>query len=341
MRYSLPLTILLTTLALPALGHAQSRDPSRNKQPDFKQPSDEELNRGNNKKLVDLRPKFRKGETIRFTMNLESKSKTTIPALDDKPQEALSTHELGLVFKVKDVTDDGVTIELTFSRIKATRKTTDENEKFDSSQPPAKDKASTMGPQLRALAGTTLTLTLDKDGNVSNIDGGDALMALAPDGGASGSLPGGLAPPSTSGAPPGSPGNAGGGSGFGAALGSIFNIKKGSGMASVGEEWTNSDSLNSGLLGSFTITDKNKLKSFNGSDAVVTVTGFIAPGSGGNESLSIVKIKDSSFAGDYTWSVREGMLRKMNLHQHVVIETGGSLGATMIADTKSTVTRSN
>jgi hypothetical protein len=266
-------------------------------------------------------------------MELDQKSKAVIPALDDKPTESTSNQELGLVFKVKEVSDEDTVVELTFSRVRFTKKTDEGTEEFDSNQPPSKDKGSELAPSLRALSGTSFTLHLDKDGNVSRIDGGDALMSLDAFGTSPSSLPGGLPTPS---ATPG-----GGGGGFKEALGSIFSIKKGSGLVSVGEEWSNSDKLDTGLLGGFKITDKHKVKSYNGSEATVSVQGFIEPDSAGGNPLSIVKISDASFVGDYIWSTRQGMLRRMNMHQHVVLDTGGSSGITLTSDMKSVVTRTN
>jgi hypothetical protein len=291
-------------------------------------------------KKVDLRPKFEKGQVIKFRMELDQTSKTLVPALDEKPTESTSKQDLGLVFKVLDVTNEGTVVELTFSRVKMTKKTDEGTEEFDSSQPPAKDKGSELAPSLRALAKTSMTVHLDKDGNVTNIEGGDELSSLEAFGGSPGALPGGGGGGLPSPSPSTGGGGAGGGGGFKAALGSIFSIKKGSGLVSVGEEWSNSDDLDTGLLGKFRIADKHKLKSHNGSEAKVSVMGHIEADSS-DGALSFVKITDSSFVGDYTWNTREGMLKRMNMHQHVVLESSAAGGLKLTSDMKSVVTRTN
>lgn len=312
-------------------------DPFKEKGPDEKRPAKREVEKQTEKLTgkVDLRPKFEKGQVIRFKMELDQKSKTLIPAMDEKPTESTSRQEIGLVFTVKNVTDESTVVELKFSSVKMTKKSDEGKEEFDSSQPASKDGKSTLAPSLRALSKTTFTVHLDKDGNVTNIDGGEALTALDAFG---------VSPSSTGGAPSGlplpNPGGGGtGGSGFKDALGSIFNIKKGSGLVEVGEEWSNSDTLDTGLFGKFKLSDTHKLRSHTNGEAKISVIGSIESDSNADSQLTLVKISDSSFVGDYIWNTREGMLRRMNLHQHVVMETAAAGGVKLTTDMKSVVTR--
>ena len=332
------LSILIACTALaPAVSLAQSPDRRPATPPQVVDPFERDTRQPEPKKRVeredsgdkiDLRPRFEKGQVIRFRMELDQKSKSLIPALDEEPTESTSRQELGLVFKVKDVTDDGTVLELTFSNVRMTKKTEEGTETFDSSQSPSKDKDSELAPSLRALSKASFTLHLDKDGNVTRIDGGDALMALEAFGTPGSASPGGL--PALSGGPTGA--------GFKDALGSIFNVRTGTGLVSVGEEWTNTDTLDTGLLGKFTMTNKHKVRSHNGSEAKISFMGHIEPDSA-NGGLSLVKISDSSFVGDYTWNTREGMLRRMTMNQHVVLETAAAGGVKVTSDMKTTVTR--
>lgn len=307
------------------------KDPPPKERPEEKNDRPTERDRTDGKGgKVDLRPRFEKGQVIRFRMEMDQNNKALIPAIDEKPNVSTSRQELGLVFTVKEATDAGSIIDLTFSRVKLTKKTEEDTEEFDSSQPPAKDNPS-LGPSFRALTKTTFTLHLDKDGNLTRIDGGDALMALDAFG-----VPSGQFNPGSGVTPPG--GGAGGGA-FRQALGEIFRIKNGPGLVCVGEEWTNSSSMDTGLLGGFKITSKHKLRSHNAGEAKVSVMGSIEPSTESPGVLSIIKIRDSSFVGDYVWSTREGMLRRMNLHQHVVLEASSAGGITLTSDMKTVVTR--
>ena len=76
-----------------------------------------------------------------------------------------------------------------------------------------------------------------------------------------------------------------------------------------------------------------------GGEAKVSVIGSIEANSESPGILSIIKIRDSSFVGEYFWNTREGMLRRMNMHQHVVLETSSAGGITLTSDMKTTVTR--
>lgn len=318
--------------------------PDKGKSPKKDQPEKQDPERGTDDSLVDLRPKFELGQTIKFRMELNQRSRTLVPALDDKPTESTSTQDLGLVFKVKQSGPEGSVVELSFSHVKMTKETEEGKESFDSTQPKAKDGKSELAPSLRALAGSTFTVHLDADGNVTNIEGGDQLMSLDAFGGAPGldpnSLPGGLPNPGNLPRPPSIGGPGGGQNGFTAALGSIFSVKKGTNRVRVGEEWTTRDVLDTGLLGKFTMSTTSKLKSHAGSDAKVTVRGYIEPDSSA-AGPSLVKITDSSYVGDYSWNTRAGMLRKMDLHQHVVLEAAAGGGLNLTSDMKSVVTRTN
>jgi len=259
-------------------------------------------------------------------MVMDSKSKTTNPALDDDgPQEQSTKHELALVFFVKDTTEEGSTVELTFSGVKILQEsgTGKDKEKleFDSSRPKAKDKDNPLAPGGRELANTTFTLTIDTDGNVTNMAGGSGLSSL----GAMG-MPGGLGqgiPGAGSG--PSNPGT-GSNNGFADAIGSIFSIKKGSPYVKVGETWSTSDDINSGLLGNFRMTTDSTVKSHSGNQAKIKVVGRIEPSTQAAGGISIFKLKDSFYMGEYLWDTQGGMLKSMDMDQNVVIDGGSSTG---------------
>lgn len=285
---------------------------------------------------IDLRPRFKKGEKMTFKMEMDSKSKTSMPALEEKPEEQTTRHELGLVFFVKDVIDDGTIVELTFSTVKVTQQTgKDKKDKleFDSSRPVAKDKDNPLAPGCRELANTTFTLTLDKDGNVTNMGGGSGLSSLNSLGmpGAMGNLGGG-----GTGATP----SGGNSQGFADAIGSIFSVKKGSPFVKVGEKWTTSDDVDSGLIGKFRISTDSVVKSYSGDQARIKVTGKVEPPSNSPGGMSLFQVKDTFYMGDYVWDTKAGMLRSMDLDQNVTIDAGAAAGGmSMTSSSKIHVNR--
>ncbi len=290
------------------------------------------------KGTVDLRPKFKKGDKLIYKMDLESKSKTTMPALDDAAQEQSTKQELGLVFTVKEVTDDASIVELTFSTVKVTQESGVGKDKakleFDSSRPKAKDKDNPLAPGCRELAGTTFTITIDNDGQVTNVAGGSGLSSLGamgiPADGLSNLGGAGLTHPA---------GSTGPSQGFADAIGSIFSIKKGSLIVKVGEQWSTSDEIDSGLLGRFRMITDSSLKSHSGNLAKVKVTGRIEPATHSPGGASMFRIKESLYMGDYLWDTRDGALKSMDMDQNVVIESGASGGISMTASSKMNVNR--
>ncbi|MGE3108661.1 MAG: DUF6263 family protein [Phycisphaerales bacterium] len=321
-------------LALTSPSAAQNRRPTdaettKTRQPDKGEKDRDEKAAGK----VDLRPKFTKGNKLIYKMDIDSKSKTKMPALDDADTVQNTKQELGLVFLVKDVTDDGTIVELTFNTMKMTQETGTGKDKdkveFDSNRPKATDKDNPLAPGCRELVGSTFTITIDKDGQVTNVAGGGGLTSLGAIG-----MPGGI-------------GNIGGQStglggssqGFADAIGSIFSIKKGSLLVNVGERWSTSDEIDSGLLGQFRMITDSTLKSHSGNIARVKINGRIEPATGRGGNASMFKLKDSLYLGEYLWDTKAGALKSLEVDQNVSIDGDSSGGINMTASSKMKVSR--
>jgi hypothetical protein len=139
---------------------------------------------------------------------------------------------------------------------------------------------------------------------------------------------------------PGSTGN--GGSGFQDALGSIFSIKKGTGLASVGEKWSTTDVLDTGLMGRFKMITDNTLKSHRNNEATVNTTGRIEPDSQAPGGASMFQIKDSFYSGVYIWDTKAGMVKRMDMDERIVIDSNAAGAAMSMSTTgKTRVTRLN
>lgn len=284
---------------------------------------------------VDLRPKFKQGEQLRLRMEMDNTSKVSIPAVDDKPREQVSKQEMMLLLKVKEVTEAGATLELSFQSVKMTQVSGKEKEEFDSARPASQDKDNPLAAPLRALVGTVFTVNIDKDGTISNIGGGAGLGALG--GGGLGGLGNSLGLGGQGGAA-GSGGAAG--TGFQDALGSIFSVKKGSGLASVGEKWSTTDVLDTGLMGRFRMITDNTLKSLRNNEATVNTTGRMEPDTQAGGGASMFQIKDSFYTGSFVWDTKAGMVKRMEVDQKIVIDTNaGGAAMSMSSTGKTRVTR--
>jgi hypothetical protein len=276
--------LLLTSLAFPA-----AAQPRRETEPSRPAAAD---------RRVDLRPKFEKGQQLRYKMELNNISAPvgrggrTAPA-----DEMRSLVELGLLLRTVEVDDQGLaTVDIVLESLKLRVQSPEMTAEYDSAAGGSKDDMIAM--VLSPLVGTKMTAKIDREGNISGISGGEALAMLGQVG-----APGAGGPPLQ-------------------LFSSIFSIKKGSGLAEIGESWENQDVIESPLLGRFRMTTRHTLARMQGQDAVVQLRGQTQRDSqaGGGR----VTIKDSSYSGQYLWDTRAGALKQMETTMTVnaVTDTG-------------------
>lgn len=318
------------------------------------------------KQIVDLRPKWEKGQQIRYRMDLSSAGKTTSgaqaakpapggkaakpaprtpsrtpsrtnakpnpnadPGTDAEPADAGINLEQSMLqsvdlrMKVVDANPEGgAVVHLIYDSLRVTMTSDGKKTEFDSAKPKEKDGNDPMAAALRPIVGATLILTLDRDGNITKVEGGENLLPA----GLGGSAADGLANPNT----------------VKETWGPIFTTRRSSGQAAVGDSWTTTDSMGASLIGSFLITTENRLKSHNSGNALVEFKGKITPGPESAGAGTGVQIKDSKHEGTYTWDTRRGQLKELNMTQNVNVEA--QLAGTTITskqDSKTTIKRVN
>lgn len=271
--------------------------------------------------LVDLRPKFERGATSRYIMQVDSKTKTKDPKDAKKTVDSSMSQAIGLKMKVVDVKDGEATVELVYESMKISVKTADAEMNYDSEAKPKPGKKSDglddqdlFAPIFKQIVGTTMTMTVDSNGNIKDIKGGDALNLL-------GSIPGGS---------PVDPKSLGG------LFGPISSSAAGKGKYKVGEKWTNQDSLSVGPLGDFKMTTEHTLVSHRAGRADVTVAGKADAKSESDAAMSPdkFKLKNATYRGKYTWDTSRGRLISMDLEQSTAI--GGQLDAQTTSTMKIT-----
>lgn len=248
---------------------------------------------GTGAREVDLRPKFRAGQQLRYTMEMANSSKPTKKG----PPSLSSKAEFGLSLKTKAVgADGGATVDLVFDRVKISTESPEQKFEFDSTKPP-KGEDDMIGLMLQPLVGSTLTLTVDSAGNISAVNGGEAFAALGQ--------------------------FVAGGGDASKLFGPLFTVKKGSGMARIGESWENEDAIDNALLGQFTMKTRHVLRSAVAGEAKVDMSGQIrprseAPGAGAGQ------LKDSSFNGSYLWDTERGALKSMDATMRIRMDTNAA-----------------
>jgi hypothetical protein len=280
---------------------------------------------------VDLRPKFERGQEIKFKLevnNVSTAPPDTSDPLDDpadakpanrpgsrpppattprtkpnqnnsRPETTKSKIEFGMTLKVKDVDEArNATVDLIFTTVKVSIDGPQMKEEFDSTRPrPRKaDDVDVIGTVLAPLVGSTFTMKIDRAGNISSVTGGDGFAMLGqvvPGTGGAGSMP--------------------------QVFGPIFTTRKGDGFARVGESWENDDKLDSGLMGDFKMATRHTLSGVSGGVATVNIVGRIAPQTQAPGATTF-QLKDSSYGGKYLWDTKAGMLRQMDTKMSVKVE---------------------
>ncbi|CAN5848757.1 hypothetical protein BH11PLA1_BH11PLA1_14790 [soil metagenome] len=271
---------------------------------------------------VDLRPKFVKGQTLKYQMEVNSKSKVTPPG--GKKEDAADSSMLqaiGLTMQVVEVKEGVATVKLVYDSFKVKVKTKDAELEYDSQIKPdprkkrdGLDDQDLFGPIFQQMVGTTMMLTVDRDGKITSVTGGENLNLLGGIPGAGGVDPKAL----------------------GALFGPINTAGTAGGRRNVGDKWTSTDSMSVGPLGQFTMVTTNHLVNARAGMAEVQVVGAASANSQGEVDLagSTVKLRNATYKGKYTWDTERGRLVGMEMEQSTQI--GGQVEATSSSTMKVT-----
>lgn len=320
--------LLAAPRALPAAIAQPADDPG----PATRKPAD---------RRIDLRPKFKLGDQIRYTMNIDTSSDVKSPSLPELDQKQVMRQEIGLLIRVVEAGDEGATIELVYERVKVAIESDAITAEYDSGAPgkstrpssrqPAKkpasppsqdplspgglgdmDDADILAATMQGIVGSVMTIKLDSAGNIVNVSGGGSLTP-----------PGGV----------GAIGGQGGGSWLVASPGQ-------SGFANLGETWSTTSTLGGTPLGDFKMITNYTLRSASGGRANIAISGGIesnasmSPGGGGGGGGA--QIKDARYSGSYVWDTQLGQLREMQTTQSATVD-GSGMGVPMTMRTTSDV----
>lgn len=277
-------------------------------------------------RTVDLRPRWQPGAESRLVLTLEQ-SNTVSGQMGLGDTEQVVKQEITLRERViKADPEAGATVELIYERVKVKLDSDAGSVDFDSDKPDGDGKpkpqrkndgldflddmvAQSIEPYLKRIAGTKLTVTIDGDGKITSVEGGESLTVPG-----LGGPVGGLKP------------NA---DGLSPLFGPITTMQQGqAARVKVGDTWTHSDTFDLQPLGGMKMVTKHALKSIDGSEATVTFMGHIEPGTA--SPTAPLTIKMGNYSGSYVWDTRAGRLQSMKGNQETHIETTAvSGGASM------------
>jgi len=267
--------------------------------------------------VIDLRPKFRVGQVSKFKMNLSSTGRQVSPvSTGGQPNEQTQSmsQELGLSLKVKDLNPEtGSTLEMVYDSFKIKMKTPDGQDiTFDSTS--TKDQDNPFAGVLDSLVGLTLTIRMDKDGNISKVDAGDSALGAL------------------------------GGAGLDALkgftgadivknlFGPVMSTRQGAGEARVGESWVNEDLIDA-PWGKMKMTTTQTLSNHRAGIATIDMKGAVAlmPNSA---TAPVPTIRNSLYTGKTLWNTETGMLTEMTVKQQLVLEQADKGTSTQEMDVK-------
>lgn len=246
---------------------------------------------------IDLRPRFRAGQEIRFKISLDdrelakrpepggSKPPTT-PAGKAPTKPATFTEEVGLRLKVARVDRDGAaTLDATIESFAMRGNGPVGEIDFDSARPPK--PGDPFEEIFRPILKTALTIQVDRAGEV---------LSITPQGEGAGASAIGQAFT--------------GGDMFRSLVGPISSPRRGATSASVGESWTEESEMN-GTAGKWTLEVTKTLRSVQGSRATIDMKGRakIDPTTIGSTPGANAK-SDTLYDGQAVWNTEAGMLER-------------------------------
>jgi hypothetical protein len=351
-------SILAATIGLASFGSLAGAQQETRPIPPLRQPGREPAQPSAGD--IDLRPKWERGQAIRYRMTQDSTSAMPDMADAKKTTSVRNRQTVDFTLRVKDVNKEtGVaTVDMVYDALKIKLDGAGFDIDFDSSKSkpaatpkapaPGKgkpsanpadadpmetikqlqeglaglDPAKLIGEQFQKMVGTTLTLTIDKSGVITNVAGGSELDPTGLLGQMGAAAPGSNAP------------QAGGG-----LFGPITTADGGyTGLVRVGQKWTHTDSMSVGPLGAMRMLTEHTLRSAGRGTAEVAFAGRIDPQSAaGNASA---QLKSATQSGSYTWDTAKGQLLRMNMEQRVVqSQPGTNSGADATSSTTMTVER--
>ncbi len=261
---------------------------------------------------VDLRPRFKTGAETRFAMAITGANEFKAEAMPGGGQSTKIDQEIDFTLKVKEVTDDGIaTVDLTYDRM-VMNVSGMFDLSFDSSKPTDEDAGNMLASALRPLIGSSLTMTIDRDGNITKVEGFDSLK-LNP---SAQQMAGTLATAD----------------GVKSTFGQVFSTRKSDGRANVGDTWTNVDSFSAGQMGTVKTSVKHTLKSHSGGMAKVDLVGDLAIEGG---MMPELKLTTSEVTGNYIWDTEVGMLKSIETKQTSTMQGNAGSGDMTINNTST------
>jgi len=253
---------------------------------------------------ADLRTKLKPGQEVRYAWSSVSDEKTTKLEENARPTGSHGSVDLDLLIRIKDQSEEVSTYELVIEAIKMSMQAGPTTAEFDSKAPVAADVQNKLAPAVRPIAGTVLTLRVAKDGTISEVTGGEALLdPKAP----TRRVAGMFVDPS-------------------AAKGKfwpLFTTRNPSESAAVGSTWTSTQTSNLVPGIAVEVTRHHTLSAADATTATIDLIGDAKLIGEAPPDLGTREIKGSSMTGTTVWDTTTGNLLEQTSMQGITLELKG------------------
>jgi hypothetical protein len=267
----------------------------------------------------DARAKWVKGHQQKYTMEVDRTFKTM--ATDEKAvafeQAQTIKQTIGVMFRIADVQDDVAVVYLTYTDINMTLVDPTNTYSFDSRTRREKDSDNQLAGALRPLVGATITLRLNKAGEITGVGGNENYIA-----------PGRLGQFAQQLAGTGALRNR---------WGPLFATKPGGGPVKPGESWTKVDDIDGGSMGVFKLSTTTTMESIESGIARAVIAGtFELPAKEGETQM--FSVKESEYEGRTLWNTADGLIDTAETKQKVGIAGAQQQGMALNVETETKVT---
>lgn len=272
------------------------------------------------RKSIDLRPRFEQGQEIRYEMRTESTEQTELSdraedALDGADLDGVSSRTLQkmelLLRVLESDTETGATVEMIVESVAVTVESGGRSSTYDSRNPgkndPAADpsreptdaqtQASTLRTAVDLMVGSKVTIKVDPTGRITSLNLPASLDQTG--------IPAVLGPrtpdPST------------GATSSGIPFGQIVSVGHPTGLVKLREEWTSDDTISP--LG-LSMQTHHKLRTASAKKASVDLAGVLT------STSELTKVLHADFEGSYDWDTERGELQKMDIRANIQVDAG-------------------
>ncbi len=249
---------------------------------------------------VDLRPKWTVGREVRYRIVAEGTNEMDVPGMG--VQKTTDRQEIVVRLTPREVGEGGAKVELTYETLKIRVDGSPRGpQEFDSTKP---DEPGPLGQALRPLVGLTLTLHMDRNGNITEVAGGDDVQ-VNPRSQWAGRLvqKGGVS----------------------SMFGRILSGNRSSGEADVGQTWKTTDRIDLAAMGTVILEAENTLKGVSGNTATIDIKGKLELDTARSQAMQM-NLTQGTYEGSVQWDLAAGQLNSMEVRQSMTIEADGPMG---------------